>query len=58
MKRSDFILDSGQLTCYMCHKISFVCNVLFINSPNWAKKKKATINPKNTDDNVFSTSNC
>ena len=25
----------------------------YIDSPDWIKKKKATINPKNTDDKCF-----
>ena len=28
-------------------------NCSYINSPDWIKKKKETINPKNTDDKCF-----
>ena len=51
MKRSDFIFDSVQLMCYKCHKVNFIRSC--IDSPDWIKKKKATINPKNTDNKCF-----
>ena len=38
------IFHSVQLLYYKCHKIK---------SPDWIKKKKATITPKNTDDKCF-----
>ena len=53
MKESDFIFDSVQLTYYKCHKINFIRGGLYIYSPDWIKKKKTTINPKNTDDKCF-----
>ena len=49
MKGSDFIFDSVQLLYYKCHKVDFRGGGSCIDSPNWIKKKKATINPKNTD---------
>ena len=50
MKGSSFILDSVQLMYYKCHKVSFIRGYLYIDSPDWIKNKKATIGPKNTDD--------
>ena len=44
MRGSDLIFHSVQLLYYKCHKIK---------SPDWIKKKKATITPKNTDDKCF-----
>ena len=53
MKESDFIFDSVQLMYYKCHKINFIRGSSYIDSPNWIKNKKATINSKNTDDKCF-----
>ena len=53
MKRSDFIFDSVQLMYYKCHKVNFKRGGSYIDSPDWIKKKKVTINPKETDDNCF-----
>ena len=50
MKGSNFLLDSVQLMHYKCHKVSFIRGGLYIDSPDWIKNKKATIDPKNTDD--------
>ena len=36
---------------YICHKVNFICGVWY--SQDWIKKKKATINPKNTDGKCF-----
>ena len=50
---SDSIFDSLQLMYYKCHKVNFtICNSCIV-FPDWMKKKKATINPKNTDDKCF-----
>ena len=38
---------------YKCHKIKFRRGVSYIDSPDWIKKKKALINPKNADDKYF-----
>ena len=51
--KGDFIFDSVQLIHYKCHKVNFKWGGSYINSPDWIKKKKATINPKNTDDKCF-----
>ena len=53
MRGSDFIFDSVQLMYYKCHKLNFKCGGSYIDSPDWIKKKKATINPKNEDDKCF-----
>ena len=51
MRGSDFIFDSVQLLYYKCHKINFKRS--YIDSPDWIKKKKATINPRKEDDKYF-----
>ena len=38
---------------YKCQKINVKCCGLYIDSADWTKKEKATINPRNTDDNYF-----
>ena len=38
---------------YKCHGVNFIHGGSYIDSPDWLKKKKATINPKNTDDKCF-----
>ena len=53
MKGSDFVFDSVQLMYYTCHKVNFKRGVSYIDSPDWIKKKKATINPKSTDNKCF-----
>ena len=53
MKGSVFIFDSVQLMYYKYHKVDFECSGSYIDSPDWIKKKKATINPKNGDDKCF-----
>ena len=53
MRGSDFIFDSVQLLYYKCHRVNFIRAGSYIDSPDWIKKKKATINPKNADDKCF-----
>ena len=53
MRESDFIFDSVQFMYYKCHKVNFKCGGSYIDSPDWIKKKKATRNPKNTDNKCF-----
>ena len=53
MRRSDFIFDLVQLLHYKCHKVNSRRSGLYINSPDWIKKKKAVVNPKTTDDKCF-----
>ena len=38
---------------YKCHKVCIIRGSSYIDSADWIKKKKATINPKNTDDKCF-----
>ena len=52
-KWSDFIFDSVHLKYYMCHKVNCKRGGSYIDSPDWIKKKKATINPKNEDEKSF-----
>ena len=47
MEGSEFIFDSVQRMHYKWHGGSY------IDSPDWVKKKRATINPKNKDDKCF-----
>ena len=53
MRGSDFIFDSVQLVYYKCHEINFKHGGSYIGSPDWVKKKKATINLKNKCDKCF-----
>ena len=38
---------------YKCHKVNFILGGSYIDSPRRIKKKKATTNPKRTDDKCF-----
>ena len=38
---------------YKRHKVDFKRGASYIDSPDWIKKKKATINAKNTDGKCF-----
>ena len=53
MKESEFIFDDVNLLYYKLHKISLNWGGWYIDSPEWLKSKKATINSKNNDDNCF-----
>ena len=53
MRGCDFIFDSVQLMYYKCHKVNFIRSGSYIDTPDWINEKKATINPKNTDDKYF-----
>ena len=53
MRGSKFIRDSVDLLYYHPHKIGLKRGGSYIDSPEWLKNKKATINPKNNDDNCF-----
>ena len=53
MRGSNFIFDSVQLICYKCYKVYFKGGGSYIDSPDWTKKKKATITPKNEDEKCF-----
>ena len=53
MRESDFIFDSVQLMNYKFHKVNFRRDGTYIYSPDWIKKEKAIINPKNEDGKCF-----
>ena len=50
MRGSEFIFDSVDELYYDLNKISLSRGGSYIDSPEWLKNKKATINPKNNDD--------
>ena len=49
----NFVFHSVQLMYYKCHKVNFNRAGSYIDSPEWIKKKNATINQKNTNDKCF-----
>ena len=51
MRGRDFIFDCVYLLYYNCHKINFERSGLYIDSLDWIKNEKATINPINNKDN-------
>ena len=51
MKGSEFVFDYARLFYYKCHKINPSHVGSYIDSPDWIKNKKATINPINKKDN-------
>ena len=51
MKGSSFTLERIDLLEHHLHKISLNRGSSYINSPEWIKNKKVTINPQNTEDN-------
>ena len=50
---SGFIFSSVLLMYYKCQKVNFKRGGSYIDSTDWIKKKKAIINPENTDDKCF-----
>ena len=61
MRGSEFVFDYVHLLYYKCHNIilnrggSYI--YIYIDSPDWIKKKKATINSINKKDNVLNMCN-
>ena len=54
MKGSAFVFDYVQLLCYKCRKLNPSNGGSYIDSPDWIKNKKATVNPINKkDDKCF-----
>ena len=51
IKGSEFVFDHVHLLHYKCHKINPNRGGSHIDSPDWIKNKKATINPINKNDN-------
>ena len=50
---SEFVRDSIDLFYYHLQWISLKRGGSYVDSPKWLKNKKATINPKNNDNNCF-----
>ena len=44
MRDSEFIFNYVGLLYYKCHKINLNCRRSYIDSPDWTKNNKATIN--------------
>ena len=55
MRGSEFVFDSVDLLHYNFHKISLNRGGSFIDSPEWFKNEKATINSKNNDPFLINT---
>ena len=53
MEGSSFVFESVDFLYYNLHKISLNRGGSYIDSPNWIKNTKATINPKNKDNECF-----
>ena len=53
MKGSEFFFDYVHLMYYKCHKINPNRGGSYIDSPDWIKNKKETINPINKKDNKY-----
>ena len=53
MRGSEFLYDSVDVLYYNLNKVSLSRGGSYIDSTKWLKNKKATINPKNKDDNCF-----
>ena len=47
MKGSDFVFDYIDLLYYKCRKINPKRGVWYIDSPDWIKNKKASVNLNN-----------
>ena len=50
MKGSELVFKYVQLLIYKCYKINLNRSGSYIDSPDWIKIKKATINPINKKD--------
>ena len=53
MNGSEFLFESVDLLHYELHKTSLIRGKSYRKSPEWVRNKRATINPKNDDDNCF-----
>ena len=53
MKGVEFVLNYVQSLYYRCHKINPNRGESYIDSPDWIKNKKVTINPINKKDKCF-----
>ena len=52
IKGSEFLFNYVHLLYYKCHKINQNRGGSYIDSPDWIKNKKVTINPVNKNDNT------
>ena len=53
MKGSEFVFDGVDALYYDLNKVSLNRGKSYIDSPEWLKNKKTTINPKNNDGKCF-----
>ena len=53
MKGSECVFDYVHLLYYKCHKINPNCGGSYIDSPDFIKNKKSTINPINKKISAF-----
>ena len=53
MKGSNFVFENVDLLYYSLHKISLNRSGSYIDSTDWIKHKRATINPKRKDNKCF-----
>ena len=53
MKASEFVFDYVHQLRYKCHKMNPNRSGSYIDSLDWIKNKKATINPVNRKDNKY-----
>ena len=53
MRGSEFVFDYVESLNYIFHKIDIKRSESYIETPDWIKKKKATINVKKDDDKCF-----
>ena len=50
IKGSDFVFESVELMDYKLHRVRLRRGRSYVKSPEWLANKKATINPKNKND--------
>ena len=53
MRGSEFVFDYVESLNYIFHKIDKKRSGSYIETPDWIKRKKATINVENDDDKCF-----
>ena len=53
MRGSDFVFDYVESLNYIFHKVDLKRSGSYIETPDWTKKEKATINVENDDDKCF-----
>ena len=51
IKGSEFVFESVDLMDYKLHRVRLRRGGSYVKSPEWLANKKATINPKNKNDN-------